>query len=184
MTLLGTTVTVIGIGLCLSFPFAPAAFGKGPSDEVVNGSVDIQLSMRWIQPILGQAIMEDALIRQQYGTKMGDAIRRDGWKLPAQAFAAQAEEIEVDHLARVQWVMGRLIVNLTSHQVQAGLSAADRLANEGNHRIIAIAQQAGMKWDDAFKMRWQANIGQAIVTNALTEAPPTEQTSERIGLTF
>jgi len=170
--------------LCLFFLFTPVSFAKNLSDEVVNGSVDIQLSMRWIQPILGHAIMEDALIRQQHRAKMDDAIRRGGWKLPAQTFAAQAEEIEVDHLARVQWVIGRLIVSLTNHQVQVGLSAADRLADEGNLRIIAIAQQAGTNWDDAVKIRRQDKLGTAIVTNVWAETPPTERASERVGLVF
>ena len=85
--------TVVGIVLCLFFLFAPTTFGKNLPETVVNGPVDIQVSLRWIQPILGQAIVEDTLIKQQHGHHIdwsrhrsvrlsrGAQLMRRSWKL-------------------------------------------------------------------------------------------------------
>lgn len=150
ITLVGIAATIVGIVLCLFFLFAPATFGTHVPDAVVNSPVDMQISMRWLQPLLGQAIVEDTLIKQQYGIKIGEAVK------------ASNHMANADHAARVQWVMGRLIVDLTGHRVQAGVLTADRFTNEGNQRIIAVAQQAGAQLDDAFRTTWQAGIGKRL----------------------
>jgi hypothetical protein len=72
--------------------------------------------MRWIQPIVGQAIVEDTLTTHRNGR-------------------------DLDHAARGQWIMGRVIVELTRHRLPA-----DRLTDEENQRIILIAQQAVQKF--------------------------------------
>jgi hypothetical protein len=92
--------------------------------------------------------------------------------------------MEVDHAARVQWLMGRVIVELTRHRVRAGMLTADRLADEENQRIVNIAQQAGKKLDDVFRTERQARLGQAIVTETLNQARTAEQSPERVGLIF
>ncbi|HEY6085068.1 MAG TPA: hypothetical protein VIU63_06705 [Nitrospira sp.] len=182
---LGTVTTILGIYLCLSFLFLPASFGATQTDAVVKGSADFQVSMRWIQPILGQAIVEHTLIKQQ------QANRIDGE--PAQVphrptmvshrpesspSSSYVETLRADHVDRVQWVIGRLIVELTRHRIQAGVSTTDWLANEGNQRIIAIAQRTAEQMNDAFKAEWQVRIGQAIVTETKNRA------SEEVGLIF
>jgi hypothetical protein len=100
--------------------------------------------------------VEDALITQQHGSEIGDAIkafnqatmsayRPNGANSHAQALV-YAEVMEVDRAARMQWVLGRLIVELTRHRVRGGIVTADRLAEEENQRIVAIAQQTGKKF--------------------------------------
>ena len=109
--------------------------------------------MRWIQPILGQAIVEDTLVKQQHGSWIGNATKAPdrpivmahhpaGLNMRTQS-SVDVERLKVDHAARVQWVIGRIIVDLTRHRMQAGVSTADWLTNDGNQRIITIAQQAG-----------------------------------------
>lgn len=186
--------TGFGVFLCLQFLVAPVTFGTDLSDAAVHAPVDMQISLRWIQPLLGQAIVEDTLIKLQYGSKLGDAVKTSnrmamatahplGGNPPVQA-ADYAEAIKADHAARVQWVMGRLIVDLTSQRVQAGIVMADRSVNEGNPWIIAVAQQVGAQLNDAFRTTWQAGLGQVIVTETLNQARAREQNQERTGLIF
>jgi hypothetical protein len=194
IALIGMVVTVSGIFLCLFFLFVPVTFGSTLSDTVASGSVDLQVSMRWIQPILGRAIVEDTLIKQQYWTEIGGAIKvpnqatmaahRLNSENPYAQASAYAGAMVVDHAARVQWVMGRLIVELTRHRVRAGLLTADGLEDEDNQRIITLTQQAGKKLDDVFRTESQARLGQVIVSETLNQVRTAEHSPERIGLIF
>jgi hypothetical protein len=65
LTLIGMMASIAGILVCLFFLFTPVAFGATEANVMIDRSPDLQTSMRWIQPILGQAIVEDALIRQR-----------------------------------------------------------------------------------------------------------------------
>ena len=64
-TLIGMMATIAGILLCLFFLFTPVTFGAMETNAMIDRSLDHNLTMRWIQPILGQAIVEDAVIRQR-----------------------------------------------------------------------------------------------------------------------
>ena len=186
--------TVVGIVLCLFFLFAPTTFGKNLPETVVNGSLDIQVSLRWIQPILGQAIVEDTLIKQQYGnyidglvptakpmTLAGHSIHE---KVLETAIAAHIQSLEADHSTRVQWVLGRLIVALTSQGTRTGMVTTDNSANEANRRIIGMARETGIMLDDAFKAERQARLGTTIVTETLAQARLTDDSWGRVGLIF
>jgi hypothetical protein len=194
VALIGIVSTIGGIVLCLFLLFLPVTIGATVPDTAAGGSVDLQVSMRWIQPILGRAIVEDTLIKQQNGGLIGDAIkvsnqastaaqRLNGGNQHAEA-SVYTRAMEVDHAARVQWVMGRVIVELTRHRVRTGMLTADRLADEENQRIVNIAQQARKKLDDVFRTERQARLGQAIVTETLNQARTAEQSPERVGLIF
>ena len=56
ITSVALLATVVGIVLCLFFLFAPTTFGKNLPGIVAYGSVDNQVSMRWIQPILATIV--------------------------------------------------------------------------------------------------------------------------------
>ncbi|HZH50206.1 MAG TPA: hypothetical protein VFD86_10585 [Nitrospira sp.] len=186
--------TVVGIVLCLFFLFAPTTFGKNLPETVVNGPVDIQVSLRWIQPILGQAIVEDTLIKQQYGNHIDGPVttmkpttlegRPTHEKVLETAIASHIENLEADHSTRVQWILGRLIVTFTSQGIRTGMVTADKSADEPNRRIIALAQETGTKLDDAFKAERQARIGTTIVSETLPRARRTDNSLERVGLIF
>jgi hypothetical protein len=194
VALIGIVSTIGGIVLCLFLLFLPVTIGATVPDTAEGGSGDLQVSMRWIQPILGRAIVEDTLIKQQYGSEISDAIearnhvatgaQRLNGATPHPLASACAGAMEVDHAARVQWLMGRLIVELTRHRVRAGIVTVDRLVEGDNQRIITIAQQAGKKLDDVFRAEWQARLGQAIATETLNRARAAEQSPDRVGLIF
>jgi len=193
-TLIAMGTTIGGILLCVYLLFLPDMIGATVPDPSANGVVDLDVSLRWVQPILGQAIVEDTLIKQRYGSEIGEAIkvpnegtatayRLHGMNPYAQA-SAYAGAMAVDHATRMQWVMGRLIADLTRHRVRAGILTEDRLAVEENQRIITIAQQAGKKLDDVFLTELQVRLGQAIVSDTVNQVRTAEHNPERVGLIF
>ena len=186
--------TVVGIVLSLFFLFVPATFGKNPPEPVVNSPVDFQISLRWIQPLLGQAIVEDTLIKRQYRHSIGDlaatpehrtlAKHPTQEKLFAAAFAAHIDSLETDHSTRVQWVLGRLIVTFTGPRTKTGTVAADDSAWEANRRMIALAQETGAKLDDMFKAERRARLETRIGTETPAQARLTADSWERVGPIF
>jgi hypothetical protein len=110
--------TIAGILLCLFFLFTPVTFGAVETSAMIDRSSDLQLSMRWIQPILGQGIVEDAVIRQ-HSIDSGVAVPVGRVSKPASG--------------SIQWVLGRVIVELYRSRM-AGLSE--------DQRIMAIVRHA------------------------------------------
>jgi hypothetical protein len=122
-TVIGMMATIAGILLCLFFLFTPATFGAVDSDTVTDGSPDLQIAMRWIQPILGQAIVEDALIRYRSNdVRIAPVV--DGLAEPASV--------------SVQWVMGRIIVELNRSRVIGGMSDDQRITTIARHAAEAL----------------------------------------------
>src|SRR6476469_3533994 len=97
-TLIGMMATIAGILLCLFFLFTPVTFGAVETSAMIERSSDHNLTMRWIQPILGQAIVEDALIRQR--------------SIAAGGTTPLLEGVSKLDPSSVQWVLGRIIVEL------------------------------------------------------------------------
>lgn len=126
-TLIGMMATIAGILVCLVLLFTPVTFGAVDGSAVIDRSADLRLAMRWIQPILGQAIVEDAIIRQRSSERASNATFIDGAKPAA---------------GSVQWVMGRVIVELNRSRMGGGLPA------EGDLRIVAIARHAAEQLQD------------------------------------
>ena len=194
ITSVALLATVVGIVLCLFFLFAPTTFGKNLPEIIVYGAVDNQVSMRWIQPILGQAIVEDTLIKQQYGnyieglvptpkhTTLAGHLTRG--KSLRTAISAQIEGLEADHTTRMQWILGRLLITFTGQGFRTGMVTADTSGDEPNRRIIALVREAGIKLNDAFKAERQANIGTAIVTETPAQPRGTDNSLNWVGLIF
>jgi hypothetical protein len=120
-TLIGMMATIAGILLCLFFLFTPVTFGAVETSAMIDRSSDLQLSMRWIQPILGQGIVEDAVIRQ-HSIDSGATVPVGRMSKPA--------------AGSIQWVLGRVIVELNRSRM-AGLSE--------DQRIVAIVRHAAQQ---------------------------------------
>jgi len=123
-TLIGMMATIAGILLCLFFLFTPATFGAVETGAMIERSSDHNLTMRWIQPILGQAIVEDALIRQRSIAAGGTTPLLEG-----------ASKLDP---SSVQWVLGRIIVELNRSRLSSSLPGRPN----DDHRIGAIARYA------------------------------------------
>jgi hypothetical protein len=122
-TLIGMMATIAGIFLCLFFLFTPTTFGAPAIDVSHDRSADLYISMRWLQPTLGQAIVEDALIRQRDND------------------ASEAVMLEPG-AGSVQWVIGRVVVELHRSRLVAALPGGRR---EDDQRIVRIARHAAVQ---------------------------------------
>ena len=119
LTAIGMMATIAGIFVCLFFLFTPVTFGAMETQSPTDRSLDLHLAMRWIQPILGQAIVEDALIRHRSHEPAGAAQAADGSVKPA--------------YSSVQWMMGRVIVELNRSRVIGPGSDEQRIVTIARH---------------------------------------------------
>src|SRR6185295_4494547 len=107
--------------------------------------------MQWVQPVLGRAIVDETILERQ----MADDLTRQVRELNRVSMAEQrlratpfgfadrirvyATGVEGNHGARMQWVMGRLIVNATARGVRTGVLSAQHMDNEFNRALISQA---------------------------------------------
>ena len=117
-TLIGMMATIAGILVCLFFLFTAATFGAVQAETKTEGSQDLQIAMRWIQPILVRAIVEDALIRYRSNVDPMSPVVDGSWT-PASV--------------SVQWVMGRVIVDLSRSRVVGDLTDEQRIMTMARH---------------------------------------------------
>lgn len=132
LTLIGMMASIAGILLCLFLLFTPVTFGAMGTSTMIDRSPDLHISMRWIQPILGQAIVEDAVIRQ----RTNDASNSTSF----------LEESSRPAPGSVQWVVGRVIVELNRSRMVSGLPGGDR--QKDDQRIVTIARHAGERFQE------------------------------------
>jgi hypothetical protein len=119
LTLIGMMATLAGIFVCLFFLFTPVTFGAIETER--SSELDLHHAMRWIQPVLGQAIVEDALIRlRSHESADADADQAlDGSMKPA--------------YSSVQWMVGRVIVELNRSRVFGPSSDEQRIVTIARH---------------------------------------------------
>jgi len=125
-TLIGMMATIAGIFLCLFFLFTPTSFGAPATDVLQDRSADLYISMRWLQPTLGQAIVEDAVIRQRDHDASDAVMLQPG-------------------VGSVQWVIGRVVVELHRSRLVAGLPGGHQ---EDEQRIVTIARHAAVQFQE------------------------------------
>ena len=75
----------------------------------------------------------------------------------------QAATVPADHMARVQYVMGRAIVNFTARGIRSGVLSADQYLSEYNTNMIRVTEAWGQRLDQEFASTWQATLGRGIV---------------------
>ena len=131
LTLIGMAATITGILLCLFLLFTPITFGAMDTDLMIDRSQDLDLTMRWIQPILGQAIVEDVLIRQR-SSGVADVTAVEG------GFTRAAS-------GSIQWMLGRVIVELNRSRIVGGLAGHQH----DDQRILSIARHAAAQFETA-----------------------------------
>jgi hypothetical protein len=146
-----------------------------------------------LQPALGQAIVERAILERRTNHGMAGAIRE--WNkatmaehnlqsLPGGPFGAvlhDAATVPALHAARVQAVMGREIVNFTKRGVQSGLLSADRYRSRHNARMIHRSDARAQRQDIEFTSTWQATLGHRIVEAAQNYRHLSASVQEQLG---
>lgn len=147
----------------------------------------------WLQPVLGQAIVESSLLENQAAesipaaaAELNRAVLADQWLQQAMRGYASflrvyAGTLEAEHAGRIQAVMGRSIVNFTQRGIKNGLLSAAQPLSAYNQRMIRMTDTLGKRMDGEFAVNWQPNLGRTIVTATHDLATVGARTQERIG---
>jgi hypothetical protein len=173
---------IVGVGLCgivfgamvLVVATSGAFFVTGPSVGVME-EVLPSTEAAWLQPALGRAVVERAVLQQR--TDQITASATAEWN---QAMAAhrsleavrggplgfimdRAVTVPQEHAARVQAVTGRAIVNFTQRGVRSGMLSADLYLSDYNQGMIAAAESRAQRMHAEFDATWQSVLGRWIV---------------------
>src|SRR5262249_22793243 len=117
----------------------------------------IDNGMRALQPALGQAIVDQALFERRTNQAMAQSASEwnratiarhelySGSRGLLGVVLNEAATIPADHLARVQGIMGRAIVNFTTRGVRSGLLSADQYGSMYNMTMIGATEARGMR---------------------------------------
>jgi len=192
---------IVGVGMCAivfgALLFFVAANGTYhvalPQGFVLEQPAGIELGMTWLQPALGQAILEQALSERRANQAIAQSASE--WNratlayhefqaLPGGPFGAvtrQAATVPADHMARVQGIMGRAIVNFTARGIRSGMLSADRYLSEYNTTMIRATKARGQRLHHEFASTWQATLGRGIVDAAQRYRRQADAIQERLG---
>lgn len=196
-----TTDIVVGVGMCailfgglLFFLAASGTYQRVlPPVIASEQSTGLDQGIRLLQPAIGQAIIDQALLERQTNLTIAQSVSEwnratlayHEWQSGSRgllgAVLNQAIAVPANHLARVQGVMGRAIVNFTNRGVRNGLLSVDRDGTLYNMRMIGAIEAQGQRLHDAFASTWQATIGRRIVEAAQHDWLQTGTLQERLG---
>ncbi len=174
---------IVGVGMCaivfgglLIFFAANGTYQAAiPQPIAIEQPVGVEFEMASLQPALGQAIVDQTLFERranqlsaQSATEWNKATlaHLEFQSLPGGPLGEvmrQAETVPADHMARVQYVMGRAIVNSTARGIRSGLLSADQYLSDYNTSMIRATETRGQRLDHEFASTWQATLGQRIV---------------------
>lgn len=197
-----TTIDVIvGVGMCaivfgalLFFVAAAGTFQVAPvAYAPLEQPTAILAGMTMLQPALGQAIVERALLERRATLGMAESITE--WNkatmaehylqsVPGGPFGTvlhDAATVPSRHAARVQTVMGREIVNFTKRGVQNEVLSANQYFSLYNDRMIRMTEARGERLDREFTSTWQATLGHRIIDAAQYYRDLTMSIQERLG---
>ena len=178
-----TVDIIVGVGLCAimfgALLFFVAANGTYqvaiPQPLSIAEPIDLELGMTVLQPVLGQALVDQAILERRTNQLVGHAVSewnratlayQEFESLPGGPFGAvmrQAATVPADHMARVQTVMGRAIVNFTGRGIRNGMLSADQYLSDYNAGMIRTTEARGQRLDDNFASTWQVTLGRRIV---------------------
>lgn len=174
---------IVGVGMCaivfgalLFFVAANGAYQAAiPQPISVEQPAGIELGMTWLQPALGQAIVDEAIFERRFNQIMAQSAsewnratlaHHELQSIPGGPFGAvmrQAATVPADHMARIQGVLGRTIVNFTQRGIRSGALSADQYFSDYNTNMIRATEARGQRLHDDFASMWQATLGRGIV---------------------
>ena len=192
---------IVGVGLCgivfgamvLVVATSGAFLVSGPSLGIVEERLP-STEAAWLQPELGRAIVERALLQQR--TDQITASATAEWN---QAMAAhrslqsvrggplafimdRAVTVPQEHAARVEAVTGRAIVNFTQRGIRSGMLSADLYLSDYNQGMIAAAESRARRMHDEFNSTWQSVLGRWIVEVTREHLRRTADVQEQLGI--
>ena len=196
-----TVDIIVGVGLCaimfgalLVFVAANGTYQVAiPQPLSIAEPIDLELGMTVLQPVLGQALVDQAILERRTNQLMAHAVSewnratlayQEFESLPGGPFGAvmrQAATVPADHMARVQTVMGRAIVNFTGRGIRNEVLSADQYLSDYNAGMIRTTEARGQRLDDNFASTWQATLGRRIVDAIQTFTKRAGAMQEQLG---
>ena len=173
---------IVGVGLCgivfgamvLVVATSGAFLVSGPSMGAFEEGLP-STEAAWLQPALGRAVVERALLQQRTDQMTASATaewnqamaaHRSMQAVPGGPFAFimdRAVTVPQEHAARVQAVTGRAIVNFTQRGIRSGMLSADLYLSDYNQGMIAAAESRARRMHTEFDSTWQSVLGRWIV---------------------
>jgi hypothetical protein len=164
-----------------------------PQEETAITTPNVMVAMQWIQPALGQAILDNALMERRASrdipaatVQLNDAVMwARGFQRSSVEYLntiiARARDSQFEHEARVQYVLGRMIANFTGRGVRTGSLSAMDPGGGYNREMIRRVEATRNRMDEQFALNRQANLGTAIVASAVNEMQFAEGLQMRLG---
>ena len=190
---------IVAVGLCATIVASGVLLmaANGMQIGTVGGSraqpTGNLTGMDLLQPVLGQAIVDGALLERSHAKHAAAAIaqldglafERNQWQHSPYGYLDSitigASWAEAEHTARVQTVMGRSIVNFTRRGVRSGLWTSVERAAHDNPQMIGVTEAMGEKMDNTFLANWQPNIGRGIVVATQDSEKRSRLRQEQLG---
>jgi len=192
---------IVGVGMCaiffgglLLFLAANGTYQTVPSQVLAfEQQAVIDNGMSILQPALGQAIVDHMLFERRTNQAVAQSVSEwnratlayHEWQSGSRgllgAVLNQAVTIPIDHLARVEGVKGRAIVNFTKRGVRTGLLSADQYGTMYNLKMIGAIEAQGQRLHDEFASTWQTTLGRRIVEAAHYDWLQAGAIQERLG---
>jgi len=175
---------------------AADGFWQAPIAPTMQATIvasDPSAGMQYLQPVLGQAIVQDLLLDREAGSALSASAMELNRAVseselmsttllsPLVLAELHAFGQEADHRARMQYVMGKAVVNQTRRGISSGILSADQYAGDFNTNLIRTAELTGQRMHDQFEATRQAAIGRSIVDAIQDEDRMTSAVQERIG---
>ena len=192
MAAIGLVATLFGGYFLVT---AADGFWRTPSAPTMTAATfsDTSNGMQWLQPALGQAIVDDLLLDQHANAAISASAMElnraaSDYQLltttllsPLVLAELRAFGQEANHNARMQFVMGKAIVNQTRRGIMNGILSADQYASAFNTNLIRTAEVTGQRMHDQFEATRQAALGRSIVEAIQEENQTAATVQERIG---
>jgi hypothetical protein len=152
----------------------------------------ITSAMQWLQPALGRSIVDKdvlgrtAAINTQAAAfqfvQAATSAERIGHSFQyLDGVITRAREADGDQAARVQHVLGRMIVSATLRGVRHDLVSATQPTGMYNLRLVGRAEAAADRMNTDFRSNREQNLGLAIVAASLGHLQAMDLNQERLG---
>ncbi|HPV84492.1 MAG TPA: hypothetical protein PK866_15235 [Nitrospira sp.] len=193
MAAIGLVATLFGGYLLVT---AADGFWQAPISPTMSSVIagnEPSTGMQYLQPVLGQAIVQDLLLYRDAGAALsasamelnravGESERMSTTLLSPLVLAElRAFGQETDHQARMQYVMGKSIVNQTRRGLAASILSAGQYTSDYNTSLIRMAELTGQRMHDQFEATRQPVLGQSIIEAIQEEDRMNATVQERVG---
>lgn len=192
---------IVGVGLCailvgalLVFAAANGTYQVVQPQVLASGQpATSDTGMSALQPAFGRALLDQAIFERRINQGMAQSVSE--WNRSTLAFhefvsgsgsavgsvLRTAQTLPVNHMARMEGMKGRAIVNFSARGIRNGILSAEQSDSAYNTRMIGIIKARGQQLHDAFASTWQATLGRHIVEAAQRDWLQAGAIQERLG---